>query len=134
MLSGVNKQYNAELADARNNKFIIESVLGVDEVLPGSDEELNDVIDTDSIPADVYKAIDKKMDELIGDNGIDDQEIEELIDEDDDLDDEQFSELDALISEAANAWFDDEGIGHPDVSRRSGVKNQPKFTGTSMVH
>lgn len=134
MLSGVNAQYRNKLADAKNNTFIVESVLGVDEVLPGSDEELDDLIDVESIPSEVYAKLDKAMDNLIGDDGIDDDEIEELIDEDDDLDDEAFEELDAVINEAANAWYDDEGIGHPDLSRRSGTKGQPKFTGSAMVH
>lgn len=134
MLSGVNKKYQGELADAKNNKFIVESVLGVDEVLPGSDEELDDLIDTESIPAEVYNKLDKELDKLIGDDGIDDQEIEELIDDDDDLDDEQFDELNAMINECAGVWYDDEGIGHPDINRRSGTKGQPKFAGSSMVH
>lgn len=134
MLNSVNAKYRKTLADAKNNEFILESVLGVTEVMPGSDEELDDIIDVESIPDDVYSKLDKAMDKLIGTDGIEDDEIEELLDEDDDLDDEAFNELDAVVNEAANAWYDDEGIGHPDLNRRSGTKGQPRFTGSAMVH
>lgn len=134
MLSGVNAQYRNKLANTKNNAFIVESVLDVDEVMPGSDEELDDLIDVESIPPEVYEKVDQALDKLIGDDGIDDDEIEELIDDDDDLDDEAFEELDAVINEASNAWYDDEGIGHPDLNRRSGTKGQPRFAGSAMVH
>ena len=130
MLGEINTKFNRAKADKKNDQFIVESVIGEDEVLPGSEEELDDIVDSDSIPDDVMSKIDKAMDDVIGDGDIDDEEIDEMLDDDDDLDDTKFSELDAYINEAANAWYDDENVHHPDTSRRNGTKGQPLFRPT----
>ncbi len=135
MLGTVNSKYNSGIRDAKEDRFILESVLDVEEVLPGSDEELDDIIDTESIPADVYARVNKAIDGIIGDGDIGDDEIEDLLDDDgEDDEDPRYAELDAVISEAANAWYDDEDIGHPNINRRNGTKDQPRFAGTAMVH
>ena len=52
MFASLNKQFTAMKRAAADRSFIVESVLGVDEVLPGSDEEIGDQIDVDSVPED----------------------------------------------------------------------------------
>lgn len=130
MLNGINRQFNAAKKTAAEDQFIAESVLAVDEVIPGSEEEFDDLVDVDSVPDDVYKKVDKALDDLIGDENYDDTEVEELVD-DDDIDDE---ELDAVIDEACNAWYDNEGINHPNTDLRCpNTKSQPKFDVNTSV-
>lgn len=130
MLNGINRQFNAAKKTAAEDQFIAESVLAVDEVIPGSEEEFDDLVDVDSVPDDVYKKVDKALDDLIGDENYDDTEVEELVD-DDDIDDE---ELDAVIDEACNAWYDNEGINHPNTDLRCpNTKPQPKFDVNTSV-
>lgn len=124
MLGDLNKSFDAKKANAANNQLIAESVLSDEELL----EEMEDGVDADSIPDEVYKKVDQALDSLIGDD-IDDDEIEEMID-DEDFDDE---EIDIALAEAAGAWYDDENIGHPDGDRRNGTKKQPEFKGGSMA-
>lgn len=130
MLNGINRQFNAAKKTAAEDQFIAESVLAVDEVIPGSEEEFDDLVDVDSVPDDVYKKVDKALDDLIGDENYDDTEVEELVD-DDDIGDE---ELDAVIDEACNAWYDNEGINHPNTDLRyPNTKPQPKFDVNTSV-
>lgn len=101
MLGEINKSYNAAKCNAAADRFIAEAAMDVEEVVPGSDDELDDLVDTDSVPDDVYAQVDKALDAIVGKEDYDDTEVEELIDEDD-YDDEEDPEIDALISEAAN--------------------------------
>lgn len=120
MLGDINKAFDKKKADAANDQFITESVLE-DDLL----DDLEDGVDSDSIPDEVMKRVDSELDKIIGDTGdLDDDEIEEMVD-DEDIDDE---EIEIALTEAAGKfWTDDENIGHPDNSRRSGTKKQPKF-------
>lgn len=120
MLGDINKAFDKKKADAANDQFITESVLE-DDLL----DDLEDGVDSDSIPDEVMKRVDSELDKIIGDTGdLDDDEIEEMVD-DEDIDDE---EIEIALTEAAGKfWTDDENIGHPDTSRRSGKKHQPDF-------
>ena len=69
------KQKNSDL------QFIFESVLEEDPMDPEAD--IDDTIDTDSIPPEVMSKINKEIDRLISDKDYDDSEIDELLDEDD---------------------------------------------------
>ena len=100
MFKTINAAYNARKRNLEENELISESVLGVEEVIPGSDEELDSVVDTDSVPDSVYNKVDAELDKLVSDPEYDDTEAEELVD-DDDLDDYvDDNELDAVIDEA----------------------------------
>lgn len=126
MFGSINSQFNAAKNDMKNDDLIVESVLEVDEVIPGSDEELEDQVDVSSVPDDVYKRVDAELDKIVSSPDYDDTEAEELIDDDDEISDE---EIDAVITEACGAWVDDIGIGHPNVALRSKEKHQPLFKG-----
>ena len=123
MFASINQEFNRAKSLRRENRFLVESVLGVDEVLPGSDDELDDVVDSDSVPEDVYKKLDAELDKIVEDPNYDDTEVDEMLD-DEDIPDE---EIEALIDETCNAWTDDPDIGHPDLARRSNIKGQPIF-------
>lgn len=131
MFTSINAEYNKKKNAGKADQFIAESVLSVDEVLPGSEEEFDDIVDTDSIPDEVYNKIDAELNKIINDPNYDDIEAEELVDGDDDIDD---ATLDAIIDECANAWYDNENINHPDKSRREAMKDQPKFASSSMLN
>lgn len=104
MFAAINAQFNAQKSKAKDDQFIMESVLDVEEVLPGSEEEIDDEIDVDSVPNDVYQKVDKALDDMISSGEYDDTEAEELID-DDDLDDmEDSPEIEAIITEAVALW------------------------------
>lgn len=128
MFSAINEQFTREKKKRTDDDLIAESVLEVEEVLPGSDEELDDTVDPDSVPEDVYKRLDAELDKIVSDPNYDDDEVEEMIDGDDEISDE---EIDAVITEACNCWKDPEGLGHPDRARRQGDMNgqdhQPLF-------
>lgn len=126
MFESLNKQFQSAKKSRSDNDLIVESVLDVDEVIPGTDDEMEAEVDVDSVPDDVYKRIDAELDKIVSDPNYDDTEAEELFDEDDEISDE---EIDAVITETCAAWLDDEGIGHPDVNRRSQTKDQPLFNG-----
>ena len=131
MFKSINEAFNKRKADILSRERLLESVLEVEEVMPGSEDEMDDVIDADSVPDDVYKKLDAELDKIVDDPNYDDSEIEEMIDDDDEVSDE---EIEAIMDEACNAWYDDNGIGHPDTSKRSSEKHQPLFYGsTSMV-
>lgn len=124
MLQGVNNAFNSGKKTAREDQFILESVLGNDDDILNEmdDEDMDDVVDADSIPPEVMNKVDAALDKIIG-NGIDDEEIDEMLD--DDVDDED--SIDIAITEACGAWYDDEAIGHPNKAIRDGVKHQPRF-------
>ena len=82
LFGSINSQYEAAKRDRAENVFILESVLGVDEVLPGSDDEMADVVDVDSVPDSAYKKVDAMLDKLVDDPDYDDTEAEELADDD----------------------------------------------------
>lgn len=104
MFAAINAQFNAQKSQAKDDQFIMESVLDVEEVLPGSEEEIDDEIDVDSVPNDVYQKVDKALDDMISSGEYDDTEAEELVD-DDDLDDmEDSPEIEAIITEAVALW------------------------------
>lgn len=122
MLQGVNNAFNSGKRTAREDQFILESVLGSDEDILNEmdDEDMEDTVDVDSIPPEIMSKVDSALDKIIGD-GIDDEEIDEMLDDDDEDD-----EINVMISEAC-AWYDDEKIGHPNKAIRDGVKHQPRF-------
>lgn len=131
MFQSINEEFNKAKNKLNAHRFIVESVLGVDEVLPGSDDEMEDVVDTDSVPDDAYKKLDAELDKIIDSPDYDDTEADEMID--DDIDDE---EIEAVINEAVNYWHDPEWIGNPNVDARKGKDKfapQPKFCATSML-
>lgn len=85
MLPGINDLYLKMKEDQANHRFIVESVVSTDETIPGSDEEFEDIVDADSVPDDVYAAIDKALDKFVDDPDYDDTEAEELVDDDDEM-------------------------------------------------
>ena len=139
MFNTINEAYNENRSKVRDNELIAEAAFDIEEVAPGSEEEIEDEIDVDSIPDEVMSKMDKAMDDLIGSDKFDDEDIDSLIDEDDDSDiDTEIDEIE--ISESATPakrfigalheaakWYDDPGIHHPDTSRRSGNAHQPIF-------
>ena len=129
MLEAINKGINAAKQSEKDHELISESVLDVDEVIPGSEEEIDDIIDVDSVPDEVYKRVDDALDKLIAREGYDDTDVEEMMEEDiDDEDGPSDAEIEAVVNEAANAWVDDEGIGHPNTAMRHGSsQHQPIF-------
>lgn len=131
MFKTINDEFNHALKNKAANKFIVESVLAAEEVLPGSEEEMEDVTDVDSIPDDVYKKLDSELDKIVNDPKYDDTEAEELLDDDDYDEDNDTgiddSELDAIVNEAADSWYDDENIHHPNTGRKDGTQHQPMF-------
>lgn len=126
MLKAINEQFNAKKNGIAADQAIAESVLDVEEILPGSEEEIDDLVDVDSVPDDVYKKVDSALDKLLADKGYDDTEVEELLDEDDDIDED---EIEVAIDEAVgdDAWEDPEGMGHPNVNKKTNEKEQPEF-------
>ena len=122
MLQGVNNAFNSAKRTAREDQFILESVLGEDDILNEMDDDMDNIVDVDSVPSEVMSKVDAALDKIIG-NGIDDEEIDEMLD--DDIEDED--SIDIAITEACGAWYDDEAIGHPNKAIRDGVKHQPRF-------
>lgn len=100
MLEAINKQYNDEKKNASEEQFITESVLEVEDVVPGSEEEMDDVVDVDSVPDDVYTKVDQALDKLISDKDYDDVEADELLDDDMDEDEVSDADLEAIMDEA----------------------------------
>lgn len=105
MFDSINAAFNHAKDDIAEHNFIVESVLDVEEVLPGSEEEMDDEVDVDSVPDDVYAKIDKVIDKYVSSDKYDDTEAEELVDDDDyedvDVSDE---EINAIVSEAVSLW------------------------------
>lgn len=100
MLEAINKQYNNEKKNASEERFIAESVLEVEDIVPGSEEEMDDVVDVDSVPDDVYTKVDQALDKLISDKDYDDVEADELLDDDMDEDEVSDADLEAIMDEA----------------------------------
>ena len=100
MFPTINAEYLAAKRADAENRFILESVLDVDETLPGSDEEMESIVDPDSVPDDVYAKIDKELDKIVEDPDYDDTEAEEMLDDDFDVDDISDAEIDAIMDEA----------------------------------
>ena len=117
MFDSINAAFNRAKNDIAEHNFIVESVLDVEEVLPGSEEEMDDEVDVDSVPDDVYAKIDKVIDKYVSSNKYDDTEAEELVDDDDyedvDVSDE---EINAIVSEAVSLWesCDEDDCGDDD--------------------
>lgn len=105
MFDSINAAFNHAKNDIAEHDFIVESVLDVEEVLPGSEEEMDDEVDVESVPDDVYAKIDKVIDKYVSSDKYDDTEAEELVDDDDyedvDVSDE---EINAIVSEAVSLW------------------------------
>lgn len=121
MFEAINEQFSRQKRAASEDDFIVESVLDVDEVLPGSEDEMDDQVDADSVPDEVINRIDAELEKMVSAPEYDDTEAEELVDEDDDISED---ELDTVITEACAAcWVDDNGIGHPNRELRTGDIN-----------
>lgn len=100
MFSAINKAFNREKRAIRDHALIMESVFDVEEVIPGSDAEMDDIIDTESVPDDVYRKVDAMLDKVVADPNYDDTEVEEIVD--DDVDESEISDedLNAIVDEA----------------------------------
>lgn len=138
MFGEINRRFNKAKKNEEENRFIVESTLEVEEVLPGSEDEFDDEVDVDSVPEDVYKEIDKKLDELISKGDYDDEEIEEMVDEDDDLDDDDFDiKVEEVIDEAVNHWIMNEdpsyGSGeNVDIQNKTGDEKDGNHVDTEI--
>lgn len=86
MFEGISREYNQKNADQYNERLILESVVEDDEIDLLDTISADDEVDTDSVPSDAYKRLDKVLDSIVGSEKYDDTEIEELIDDDDELD------------------------------------------------
>lgn len=86
MFEGISREYNQKNADQYNERLILESVVEDDEIDLLDTISADDEIDTDSVPSDAYKRLDKVLDSIVSSEKYDDTEIEELIDDDDELD------------------------------------------------
>ena len=86
MFEGISREYNQKNADQYNERLILESVVEDDEIDLVDTISADDEVDTDSVPCDAYKRLDKVLDSIVGSEKYDDTEIEELIDDDDELD------------------------------------------------
>lgn len=106
MFGSINSQFQAAKASRAANESIYESVMGVDEILPGSEEELEDVTDVGSVPDSAYKKVDALLDKIVDDPNYDDTEAEELVDDDFDENEIDDAEFNAVMDEACNdpAW------------------------------
>ena len=86
MFEGISREYNQKNADQYNERLILESVVEDDEIDLLDTISADDEVDTDSVPSDPYKRLDKVLDSIVSSEKYDDTEIEELIDDDDELD------------------------------------------------
>lgn len=89
MFDFYSSKYRTEKQKNADMQFIFESVIEDDPMDPEID--IDDTIDTESIPPEVMSKIDKEIDRLISNKDYDDSEIDELVDDDD---------LDEVITEA----------------------------------
>ena len=129
MLEAINKQYNNEKKNASEERFIAESVLEVEDIVPGSEEEMDDVVDVDSVPDDVYAKVDQALDKLISDKDYDDVEADELLDDDMDEDEVSDADLEAIMDEAVGEIHD--GIPMNEVNTGAIESIQHVFKGYS---
>lgn len=108
MFSTINKQFAAAKRSRKEDRFILESVLGEEtEILPGSEDELEEMIDPDSVPDDAYKKVDALLDRIVASGKYDDTEAEELLDDDIDENEIDDATLNMLIDEGAAEWLAD---------------------------
>lgn len=121
MFDSINRSFSKEKADRKNHEFIMESVLDTEEVLPGSEDEMDNEVDVDSVPTDVYKKIDKSLDDMIQNGEYDDTEVEEMVD--DDIPDE---EIEAVITEAVEEWESEEEKDTEDDDDESEEDDDPE--------
>ena len=105
MFKTVNKLFNSAKLSMKSRQTILEGALDIDEILPGSDEDLEDNVDVDSVPEDAYKKLDAELDKIVDDPNYDDTEAEEMADEDFDEDSVSDEDLDAIIDETCGAWL-----------------------------
>lgn len=131
MFDSINAAFNRAKNDIAEHNFIVESVLDVEEVLPGSEEEMDDEVDVDSVPDDVYAKIDKVIDKYVSSDKYDDTEAEELVDDDDyedvDVSDE---EINAIVSEAVSLW---ESCDEDDVMTMTTRKTMMRKRSPRMI-
>ena len=107
MFNSINRKFRAAKQAAKDRATILEAVLGVEEVLPGSEEEIESTIDVDSVPDDAYNKLDAALDKIVDDPNYDDTEADEMMDGDDfDEDDISDEELDAIINETCAEYLD----------------------------
>lgn len=127
MFDSINAAFNHAKNDIAEHNFIVESVLDVEEVLPGSEEEMDDEVDVDSVPDDVYAKIDKVIDKYVSSDKYDDTEAEELVDDDDyedvDVSDE---EINAIVSEAVSLWESSDEDDSDDDDEEDDKKDDEK--------
>lgn len=127
MFDSINAAFNGAKNDIAEHNFIVESVLDVEEVLPGSEEEMDDEVDVDSVPDDVYAKIDKVIDKYVTSDKYDDTEAEEYVDEDDyedvDIPDE---EINAIVTEAVSLWENGGKAEESDDDETSEDKSKDK--------
>lgn len=121
MIASINREYRSRIHGLAEDAFILESVLSVEEVLPGSDEEMEDIIDVDSVPADKYAALDQMLDKIVDSPDYDDSEADELADDDFDENEVDDSELDAIMESACGEWLDEGAVAQPvpDSTKRT---------------
>ena len=96
MFASVNEKYNALKSNERNNRFIVESVVG-DDTVPFVDDEDETIVDSESVDDQVVSNVDKMLDKLVNSEDYDDDDLDELLD---DEDSEGYDELDSLIDSA----------------------------------
>ena len=133
MFKSINDEFNRVKRDRAANRFIVESVLGVDEVIPGSEDEIDDIVDIDSVPEEAYKKLDAELDKIVDDPNYDDVEAEELYDDDDD--DISDDEIEAVVNEAASGvWYDDETIGANCNATRKGDNGDSRTHAQPIFH
>ena len=135
MFPTINAEYTAAKRADADNALILESVLGEDETLPGSDEEFEEIVDPDSVPADVYARIDKELDRIVGDPSYDDTEAEEMLDDDFDVDDISDAEIDAIMDEAITRMERSEKIAGivANLSEKAGMNAMARESGMGLL-
>ncbi len=106
MFNTINRKINAAKRAKKDREFILEAALEIDDVIPGSDAELEDAIDVDSVPDEAYKKADEALEKIVSDPNYDDTEADELADDDYDEGEVSDDELDALITECCGPWLD----------------------------
>lgn len=135
MFPTINAEYTAAKRADADNALILESVLGDDETLPGSDEEFEEIVDPDSVPADVYARIDKELDRIVSDPSYDDTEAEEMLEDDFDVDDISDAEIDAIMDEAITRMERSEKIAGivANLSEKAGMNAMARENGMGLL-
>ena len=108
MFKAINDGFIAMKRDLHAHRFITEAVTEDDEIVEeltgGDDGDYEDMIDTDSIPDELYDKIDAELDKIVTNPDYDDDEVEEMADDNDmdGSDDETVEVMDNLIGEAVS--------------------------------